>query len=831
MDITPRPAAGDPNGFAARCPPAVFSGPRAGKPVWADDEPYIDLDSNGQYDPGEPYCDANGNGRHDQIYTSGAALGHPVPATAVHDPIEARAVAVSDGPQVAVIVSVAVQGLFNNYIAQMAAAARQLDPAITEVIVSANHNESSPDTIGIYGGPAPFPGQPAGLQSGIDDYYMTYLIERVAEAAAAAARNLQPATLRAEQLPIPPDLQVNLSDNWPSTDDHGRPAAVDPRIGVLQARTLNRRPIFTLMSLAAHNQEIGHANGNQNPALSSDWPGYFERALESKLGGEAVFLVADNGSQEDPQTVPAIAGGADGGTYQQAQATGGAFATLVATQVDSAQELRPGPLRYARSDFCVPVENNLFKAAAAAGLFGQRPTYVYQGGACQPTGASAGATGPSAEGAPDGLQTTVSVLDIGPDLQLVDNPGESFPSLMLGGPWGFEDVPAECRDRANPPVPMWHAHALFRFSVGLANDMIGYEIPPWAFIGSDGTFTSQYGDPSCQSGSPSDPMGSTDNAGHHHKLETEGIGPTGSDLVAAHLSDLLADDAPDVSARIVAGRFVRADGSYSRDPTGAVGVLLPPAGSAALDPAAGTLIGAPGVAGMGQRAVDATGVFMDFDGQPQPSPDITTRGIMTFDGAGCVSARYYLDVFPALDVSHRLNPLTPGPNQPPSGACPGNGGPGVTAIQRAPGARARVLSASEQGAPPALSGCSAASSPRSAVSRGRRALAARHGRLRMHGTTSARGCRAGLARVTVEIVHAAAGGRCQFVVPGGTLGPPRSCRVPVFLLARGTARWSLKIHLHVPRGHYRVIVRAVDLAGHLERSRRRGPNLALVRVT
>src|SRR5437588_6202588 len=106
---------------------------------------------------------------------------------------------------------------------------------------------------------------------------------------------------------------------------------------------------------------------------------------------------------------------------------------------------------------------------------------------------------------------------------------------------------------------MWRAHALFRSSVGLANDMIGYEIPPWAFIGSYGTFTSQYGDPTCQSGSPSDPTGSTDSAGHRHKLETEGIGPTGSDLVASRLSGLLDADAPDAAAHISFGRFVRAD--------------------------------------------------------------------------------------------------------------------------------------------------------------------------------------------------------------------------------------------------------------------------------
>jgi hypothetical protein len=827
VDITPRPAGGDPNGFASRCPAAVYSGPRQ----WGDDEPYVDVNGNGQYDSGEPYCDFNANGRHDQIFTSGASIGSPVPATSVHDPLTARAIAVGDGSQVAVVVSVVAQGLFNNYTDQMAAAARQRDPAVSEMVVSANHNESSPDTIGIYGGPAPqlsgLPGPPAGAESGIDDYYMSYLVGQVAQAAAQAASALTPATLRAEQFPIPANLRVRLSDNWPTTDNsETKPTAIDPKIGLLQARDGAGHPIFTVMSLAAHNQEIGHANNNDNPALSSDWPGYFEQSVQSRLGGQAMFLVADNGSEEDPGTLPPVGGGE--GTYEQAQATGQAFADTVVARAAAAQPLTSGTIRYARSDFCVPVENTLFKAAAAAGLFGQRPTYLYQGGACQPTGVSAGGTGPSVEGAPDGLQTTVSVLDLGPDLQLVDNPGESFPALMLGSPWGLEDVPSECRDRANPPVPLWRSHALFRFNVGLANDMIGYEIPPWAFIGSYGTFASQYADPACQTGSPSNPTDSTDSAGHHHKLETEGLGPTGSSLVAGHLAELIGADRPDAAARVGPGRFVMPDGHYSRNPAGAVGILLPDPGKAALDPAGGLLLGAPGVSGLGGRAINGEAVFMDYDGQPQVIPDVTTRGMLTFDSAGCVAARYYLDVFPALDTTRPLGSVQHEAAIPPPGACPGAGAAGVTQIQRSAGESAGVLSPTGARGPATLQGCAAASSPRSAVAS--RRLVARRGHLRVTGSASARGCRAGLARVTVEIVHAA-GHRCRFVVPGGSLTAARSCRRTVTLLARGRLRWSLALQLHLPRGTYHLVVRAVDAAGHVERQRRGGANAARLRVT
>jgi hypothetical protein len=126
------------------------------------------------------------------------------------------------------------------------------------------------------------------------------------------------------------------------------------------------------------------------------------------------------------------------------------------------------------------------------------------------------------------------------------------------------------------------------------------------------------------------------------------------------------------------------DGSYSRWPTGAVGVLLPQPGSTSLDPSASLLIGAPGTAGFGARKVSANGVFMDYDGQPQARPDVTTRGIMLLDPQGCVSARYYVNVFPSLDGSHPLGRLASGNRVLPTRACGVLSAGGVPELQ--PGA-------------------------------------------------------------------------------------------------------------------------------------------------
>jgi len=585
--------------------PALFDGPTP----FALEEPYLDDNGNGVFDYGvDLWCDANANGRWDGIFISGG-VDHQ--AQTVHDPLDVRALAISDGDKTIVLESVVAQGIFIQVIDRIRDRARELRPAITDVIVSANHNESSPDTIGIYGAPSVM--GDFGARSGIDDYYIAFLVEQCAQAAAQAFDAMQPATLWAHTFATPASLVVDLSNNFPTTDDDDQPAAIDPKIRLLQARDGAGSPIFTLMNLAAHNQEIGHS-GNYPAQLSSDWPGFFHNALEARMPGLAMFLVGDNGSEEDPTTVPPISADVDpdcsDSCYAQAQATGEAFAAAVASESSKLEPLAFGPIVYDRAEFYVPIENNLFKAAARAGIFGDRPTYI------------AGIEIPLGQGTD--LKTTVAVLDLGPDLQIIANPGEAFPALMLGSPWGIED--AGCPERPNPPVPTWHAHARFRFQAGLANDMIGYLIPAWGFSSEKGTYLT-----SCSNdGDNRDP------AGHKHKLEDEGLGPTASNSVAGQLAALL-DQRPDPTAVITQGRFVLADGSLTRKAAGAVAIVLQ----------GGEVIALPAVERFGDHAITHGG-FMDYDGAAQLDPDLTTRGMLVRDASGAVSKRYYLDVYPSL---------------------------------------------------------------------------------------------------------------------------------------------------------------------------------------
>jgi alpha-glucosidase (family GH31 glycosyl hydrolase) len=97
------------------------------------------------------------------------------------------------------------------------------------------------------------------------------------------------------------------------------------------------------------------------------------------------------------------------------------------------------------------------------------------------------------------------------------------------------------------------------------------------------------------------------------------------------------------------------------------------------------------------------------------------------------------------------------------------------------------------------------------------------------GRASDRGClqdgkrRPGrVRRVDVSIARIVRG-RCRFVDSTGRVQrAPRSCRRPILLPARGTARWRFRRRVGLDPGLYRLRVRAVDAAGNKERPARRG---------
>src|SRR4051812_18236426 len=102
-------------------------------------------------------------------------------------------------------------------------------------------------------------------------------------------------------------------------------------------------------------------------------------------------------------------------------------------------------------------------------------------------------------------------------------------------------------------------------------------------------------------------------------------------------------------------------------------------------------------------------------------------------------------------------------------------------------------------------------------------------RLHFSGTSRDRGCKgangvtsAGKVRhVYVSVARVRGKSRhqtCAFLTSRGTLTSFRRCTKPVLLTAKGATHWSITLKPHtLPRGSYRVVVRALDAAKNKER--------------
>ena len=97
-----------------------------------------------------------------------AGFGHNRKATAVHDPLKARAIVVADGKRKIAIVSVDVVGLFHESVQRVRAKLTDFD----YVLVSSTHNHEGPDTLGLWG--------PGWFSSGVNPAYLEWLENQIA---------------------------------------------------------------------------------------------------------------------------------------------------------------------------------------------------------------------------------------------------------------------------------------------------------------------------------------------------------------------------------------------------------------------------------------------------------------------------------------------------------------------------------------------------------------------------------------------------------------------------------------------------------------------------
>lgn len=625
VDFTPPLSGQAPGGDPANCRhPATYNGPRQ----FAYEEPYIDVKRSGHFDDGDPYIDCNGNGRWDGNLLGG---GSATPRFYDHiaDNVGARAIVVRVGTRTLAVEVLDQEGMFNVYQDRIRAQLQKDGVHLSGVFISANHDESAPDSLGL--------GGVSQTTSGVNAYWTAYMVTQSAKAIERAYRSLRPARIRYTEVLEPPNLRQCWS-SYPYVDDQ--------HIPVLEAVDIRNRSIATLANVSQHVETLGFNGGTpalsaQNLWVSSDWVHFFRSSLEQRLGGVAIEMAGSVGSVESPEVYPqAISrtpqqfvdashpagcrtlfragGGTDtAGSGHTALGYPGetkVFGETMAAPITRA--LTTGAYHYSasnmlwgvRSTICVPLTNALFTFGASLGVFAVKPGYnadCSKANTVAPNGASGG----------DAERSSVAAFRIG-DGEFISVPGEVFPFTYLRGFLGPQDMPDP-----SAPLPPWllpHMTTPFRFIDGLGEDMLGYIFPRGNAVGI----------PSASNLNPSD----RDRFGCGHSDDGEAASANTADIAGRTLQRVL--DARAHGETIAHGRYVLPDGTLSRDPLGGpvLNCTTQTTYTAAAHPARSVRLA-------NGRRVTPT-VWMSLSGLPQRVPDRDTRGY--FDARG---HRVWLDVF------------------------------------------------------------------------------------------------------------------------------------------------------------------------------------------
>jgi hypothetical protein len=666
VNITPPKPGGAADIEGSACTAVGGAGRFGGARQFGLEEPYADTNGNGVYDApdpttgsaGEPFLDcptttATGgvrppDGRWDGIYVGGGSCCDRLADGTVYDHLVATAVVIQrDGKRIA-LVSADNEGVFKEIWDEVRSKVAADGVHLDAVIPSSTHDESAPDTIGITG--------PAVTTSGVDPFYVEYFVKRVSRAVETAAAHVTPSRLRYGSVHA-----TNLVPCWSSY-----PFTADENVGVLQARSVaSGHVVTTLVNYGIHAEDLGFDPKTRH-VLSGDWWHFLRTSLQRRFGHAPVLAMAGAvGSVEMPLILngprdrlpsgvhefssrdgcttiysgPRERVAHEGGYSTYTKTLGQVVARWVGRALHRGAASHSHHLTFAVKTIRAPVDNALFLAAAPACVFDYRIFYT--------NGVRTGTGLPPACGAGDQIATDVAYVKIG-DGSFVTAPGELFPYTYDHDFHGRADLAVPSAG----PVRGWVTARLggrWRFIDGLGEDLSGYIFPSNNEVGTPG---------------PSNPSGNNhDRFTCHHVDDAEASSGREGDVVDNALKAMLPHSSRD---RVVHGRYVYANGTLHRDPTG-VGRLACDATSVKFRPAGhGGAVGLWVLPEKSDRFVPGRGrIFllrkshlgkprphvrwMNLQGRPQRRPDQQTRGVLLPGGR-----RLWLDVFPNARGAHQV---------------------------------------------------------------------------------------------------------------------------------------------------------------------------------
>jgi len=364
------------------------------------------------------------------LYIAGYNNGWEI--TGVLDYCEARAVWLDAGGVGVLLIGVDCIALDSGTVRQIREQLADL-PNCEAVHVYATHTHAGPDTLGLWG--------PVGV-NGKNDAYMEALIQAAEEAGREAA-----ADRRAGK------LQYGRIQTRNMYRDSRDPQVYDDTLYQLRFVPEDGSAGMRLLFYGAHAEALR----GDNTLLSRDYPGLLCDGVTQATGDRTMFF-------------PGAIGGLIMTREFVVNTSRAAVENLEITAeklIGYALEVKPeeervleAGLAMAREELTVPLDNPAFLMYKFLGILSNEAV-------------------PAQSATGYGVKTELTVLKLG-DIALTLIPGEIFPELVYGGRYGNANPqgvnpPALCRIAQENGIEEM-------LVVGLANDEVGYIVPPSDFL-------------------------------------------------------------------------------------------------------------------------------------------------------------------------------------------------------------------------------------------------------------------------------------------------------------------------------------------------------------
>ena len=373
------------------------------------------------------------------------------------------------------LIGVDCEALSADYVARIRKDLTTLSEAhgCASVNIYATHSHAMPDTLGLWG--------PLGID-GKDDAYMEKLVDAAVEAAGLAFADSHTGELYYGSITTEDGL----------LRDSRYPYVYDADLHQIRFHSEDGYGV-RLLFYGAHAESMRGANR----ILSRDFPGVMCDLVTAQTGDHAMFLPGAIGGliMTEELTVPFDA-------VENMQLTGRILAGYALSISPETEERIPPALTVANTTISVPLDNNAFLYYQFLGIL-----------KCNAV------KGTSRTGY--AVRSEMSLIRLG-NVAIGLIPGEIFPELVYGGKYGFA---ASENTNPEPLAETASAYGVEHLLIlGLANDELGYIVPPSDFLVHK---TNPY------------LQKTMDMLGENHYEETNSVGPECANVIAEGFERLL----------------------------------------------------------------------------------------------------------------------------------------------------------------------------------------------------------------------------------------------------------------------------------------------------